>query len=164
MSVAYELFPATDPAADPAGTAPSRQVPPRLFLVPPVSDPRPGRLRSAPPAAAGVAVLLPPVDTPPARLTRRGVVVVAIATAIVAAAVVVLAALSARSAGSGGTSGAGAADSGPAVVTVHAGDTLWSIASANAPGTDPRAEVAALQRLNHVSGESLVPGQRLRLR
>lgn len=52
----------------------------------------------------------------------------------------------------------------PAQVTVHAGDTLWSIAGRIAPGVDPRAEVATLQRLNHLGGAQLQPGQVLRTR
>jgi LysM repeat protein len=52
----------------------------------------------------------------------------------------------------------------PAVVTVHPGDTLWSIAGRVAPGADPRAEVADLQRRNGLSGAALRPGQLLRTR
>jgi LysM repeat protein len=49
-------------------------------------------------------------------------------------------------------------------VTVRSGDTLWSIASRVAPGADPRAEVATLQRLNHLRGTALTPGQVLATR
>lgn len=113
------------------------------------------------PADATVLTLCPPAPASvaaPLRLTRRGVLVLAALVALVAGIVVGLAAMSASS--------RPAAPSGPApaVVTVHAGDTLWSIAGRVAPGSDPRAEVADLQRLNGLSGASLQPGQRLRTR
>ena len=47
---------------------------------------------------------------------------------------------------------------------VSAGDTLWSIASRVAPERDPRAEVATLQKLNHLASANLMPGQQLRTR
>jgi LysM repeat protein len=79
--------------------------------------------------------------------------------ATVAAALVLLASLN-------GPSGAAAQRStGP--VTVRPGDTLWSIAERVAPGTDPRAEVAELRRLNGLAGPDgvrLTPGQVLRTR
>lgn len=106
------------------------------------------------PAAASVA--------PPLRLTRRGVVAVSVAVAGLAGALVWLAALSAPAAhaGQAGNRSAGV----PATVTVGAGDTLWSIATALAPDRDPRAEVATLQRLNHLAGVGLTPGEVLRTR
>jgi len=45
---------------------------------------------------------------------------------------------------------------------VNDGDTLWSIASQIAPQRDPRAVVATLERVNHLTGSILLPGQRLR--
>ena len=94
---------------------------------------------------------------PPLRLTRRGVLVLCAAVAVLAMALVGLAWHSAPAA----TSGARPA-SVPDTVTVHAGDTLWSIAAEVAPQRDPRAEVGDLQRLNGLSGVALVPGQVLR--
>lgn len=91
---------------------------------------------------------------PPLRLTRRGVAVLASAVAVVCAALIGLAWASAPA-------GRPAAPA-PAVVTVRAGDTLWSIASRVAPGRDPRDEVAQLQRVNHLTGAALVAGQELR--
>ncbi|MFC7573277.1 LysM peptidoglycan-binding domain-containing protein [Klenkia terrae] len=44
-------------------------------------------------------------------------------------------------------------------VVVHSGDTLWSIAEAVAPDTDPRVVVDAIQEANGLSGAGLVPGQ-----
>ena len=91
------------------------------------------------------------------RLTRRGVAVLAVAIAGLAAVLVWLAARSAPSP-------APAPRTVPANVTVRTGDTLWSIADRVAPQRDLRAEVATLQRLNHLSGATLVPGQVLRTR
>lgn len=116
-----------------------------------------------PPPGASVRVLLPPIDSGPAaplRLTRRGVFAVSVAVALVGAALVWLAALSAPRPPSPEGADAGS----PRVVTVRPGDTLWSIAARVAPDTDPLAEVAALQRANHLSGVLLQPGQRLRTR
>jgi nucleoid-associated protein YgaU len=93
---------------------------------------------------------------PQLRLTRRGVYVVAAALAVLAVALVALARVSAPAASPA------AGPSVPDTVTVQAGDTLWSIAGRLAPHGDPQAEVADLQRLNHLSGTALVPGQVLR--
>jgi Tfp pilus assembly protein FimV len=92
---------------------------------------------------------------PQLRLTRRGLRVVVAAVAVLAVALVALARASAPSAGP-------APHRAPDTVTVHAGDTLWSIAGHVAPGRDPRAEIADLQRLNSLSGAALEPGQVLR--
>jgi hypothetical protein len=120
----------------------------------------PERARTARPRGeATVLTLHPPAAAaPPLRLTRRGLVVVAGLVALLAAGVVGLAALSAPPAP------AAPAAPVPAVVTVHAGDTLWSIAEKVAPGADPRAEVADLQRRNGLSAAALRPGQLLRTR
>lgn len=44
---------------------------------------------------------------------------------------------------------------------VREGDTLWSIASQQTRGGDPRAMVEAISRLNHVDTGALMPGQSL---
>ncbi|HET6877277.1 MAG TPA: LysM peptidoglycan-binding domain-containing protein [Jatrophihabitans sp.] len=108
---------------------------------------------------AEVHLLRPPAEVGAAswHLTRRGVAVLAAAVAIAALGLVWLAGRSAPPAANAGTPG-------PAVVTVHAGDTLWAIASRVAPGADPRAEVALLQRINGLRGAALVPGQQLHVR
>ena len=92
---------------------------------------------------------------PQLRLTRRGVRVVAAAVGVVAVGVVGLARASAPSTGAPHRTV-------PDTVTVHSGDTLWSIAGRVAPQRDPSAEVADLQQLNRLSGVALVPGQVLR--
>ena len=140
MSVAYDL----DVVA--ATAAPGRLRP----AVPPVE---------APSRLASVHVLRPPADlpgAPPLRLTRRGVVVLALAVALLAVGLVAWARASAPAA-------SGPSAPAPAVVTVAPGDTLWSIAGRVAPNADPRAEVAALQRSNHLHSVELTPGQRLRV-
>ena len=120
----------------------------------------PERARTAQqPRLAPVLTLVPPrADSvaPPLRLTRRGVHVLAAAVAVVAGLLVVLAWASAPA--------ARPAAPAPAAVSVRAGDTLWSIAARVAPTRDPRLEVADLQRLNHLSGAVLIPGDTLRTR
>jgi Tfp pilus assembly protein FimV len=44
---------------------------------------------------------------------------------------------------------------------VKAGDTLWSIATALAPSTDPRVVVDAIATANGVDPGALVPGEQL---
>jgi LysM repeat protein len=71
-------------------------------------------------------------------------------------AIIVLAAalavgLAARPSGSAGK---------PVRYVVQPTDTLWSIATKHSPG-DPREGIWELQRRNHLTGTTLVPGQRL---
>lgn len=53
--------------------------------------------------------------------------------------------------------------SAPAVVQVHQGDTLWSIAALVAPQQDPRRVVNALRSANHLDSNTVRPGQQLRV-
>ncbi|MCU1656642.1 MAG: peptidoglycan-binding protein [Pseudonocardiales bacterium] len=92
----------------------------------------------------------------PLRLTRRGLLAIAVAVGVLALGLVWLARFSAP--------GAQAATPRPDAVTVRTGDTLWAIATRIAPQRDPRAEVADLQRINHLSGVELTAGQLLRTR
>jgi LysM repeat protein len=48
-------------------------------------------------------------------------------------------------------------------VVVHPGDTLWSIAAARYPADDPRERVDAIERLNGLSGPTIVVGESLLL-
>lgn len=146
MSVAYELDFAVDaPVGAPGGGVPVRR---RLAAVP---DQVPDAV------AAPVSVLRPLDDPRPLRLTRRGIVVLGLAVGTLGAGVIALAAHSAPAS-------PGPTSAGPSVVTVRAGDTLWSIASSAAPNTDPRAEISSIQTLNHLHGAALVPGQHIRVR
>ena len=110
---------------------------------------------------AGVTVLHAPSErsiAAPVRLTRRGVVVLAVTVLALGVAVVATAWLSAP--------GHPTRSPRPLVgdtVTVRVGDSLWTIATRAAPQRDPRAEVALLQRLNHLEGSALDPGQVLRI-
>lgn len=158
MSVATEFAPAVSLPAHfvPSGAAP-RPVP-GLRAVPaglPASLPAP----EPAPRLATVTALHAPAPrsvAAPVRLTRRGVVVLALAVAALCAGLVWLA---------WGSAPAATGDaSTPATVTVRSGDTLWSIATRVAPGRDPRAEVADLQRLNGLEGVDLAAGQVLRTR
>lgn len=158
MSVAVDLpFPAVEtvlPAPlPPPGAPPRRTAPPGR-----TARPRPARR----PADAVVVRLHPPSPASiarPLRLTRRGVAVLAVLTAALSV-LLVWVAWASRPA-------AAARAPAPATVTVRSGDTLWSIAGRVAPGRSPVAEVAQLQRLNHLTGSAgtaLVPGQVLRTR
>jgi Tfp pilus assembly protein FimV len=44
---------------------------------------------------------------------------------------------------------------------VRSGDTLWAIATAVAPGQDPRVTVDSIEAANHVDAGTLRPGQTL---
>lgn len=86
-----------------------------------------------------------------ARVTRRGrVLLVLVVSALLMAAF---------SLGRVSTNAASAGPAKPAQVTVHAGETLWDVATRIAPKHDPRQIVAQLQRLNHLAGPQLVAGQ-----
>ena len=49
----------------------------------------------------------------------------------------------------------------PDVVTVEAGDSLWTLARRIAPEHDPRDVVAQIRDLNDLSSSGLIPGQQL---
>lgn len=58
---------------------------------------------------------------------------------------------------------AGGASSPPKQVTVHAGDTLWSLAAANYGPADVAAHVLDIEAANHLAGPQLSPGEVLTL-
>jgi LysM repeat protein len=91
------------------------------------------------------------------RLTRRGAVAIAGLMLLICVGLLGIAKMSAPSS-------AGPAPAAPAIVTVQAGDTLWSIAGDIAPQRDPRNVVADLRRINELSSVALTPGQILRTR
>ncbi len=113
---------------------------------------RPGRPASRPyvapasvPAAAGV------------RLTVRGRRVVAAVCAIALMAAVFVTVIAVRAALTRPLVPASA----PTAVTVHPGDTLWSIAERIAPQSDPRDVIAALRESNHLPSSTVRVGQHL---
>jgi Tfp pilus assembly protein FimV len=115
--------------------------------------PRPAR-RPAGTAAAPVG----PAPTP-ARLTRRGrLLVTALTLLMLVAAAVVL---------TGGIPATAGTDHGRPVtaerVTVAPGETLWQIAERVAPGTDPRETVAQILELNGLQTSQVQVGTALLL-
>jgi LysM repeat protein len=76
------------------------------------------------------------------------------------AAVVLLAILSGPVANAVGVGGGSEVERSRTYV-VRPGDTLWSIATRFAPGTDPRVVVDAIASANGVDPGTLVPGQQL---
>jgi LysM repeat protein len=57
----------------------------------------------------------------------------------------------------------GSSDATYVVVTVAAGETLWSLASAMADGGDVQALVADIASANSLSGVDVTAGQKLRI-
>lgn len=104
------------------------------------------------------AATFPVVPATRLRLTSRGRVVLG----TLAAAPVLVAALSlginAAPAAAGDSSLVGATLS---QVTVGAGDSLWSIAEAVAPGHDPRDVIADILKLNGLSSVNVPAGTQL---
>lgn len=49
------------------------------------------------------------------------------------------------------------------VITVQAGDTLWSVAGRELPALDPRTAVEEIRKENGLVTTSIVPGQHLRI-
>jgi hypothetical protein len=112
-------------------------------------------LRRAPEASTA-----PALNAAPLRVTRRGTLVRAAAVALIALGLVITAWLSAPPS----SSSTGDAPPMPTVVTVEAGDTLWSLAGRLAPTSDPREVVSNLRRINGLDSVTLQPGQVLRTR
>lgn len=50
-----------------------------------------------------------------------------------------------------------------AVVTVHPGDTLWSIAAAHSGDADVQDAIDRITETNHLYNAALQPGQKLRI-
>jgi LysM repeat protein len=46
-------------------------------------------------------------------------------------------------------------------ITVHHGDTLWSIAHEIAPQSDPRAIIKKIKNRNQINNSDLIAGQKL---
>lgn len=160
----------TTAALTPAALAAS----PALRLLPTTVPPGPGA-----PARPALRVL--EGGRAPGRLARRAqyrrrrLAAVALLVAVAATSVLLVGAIATRLAGGGHPSAAvGAPSPAPAAATgaagaaapagtyvVQPGDTLWSIAAALAPGSDPREVVDDLVALN--GSDPLVVGARLQL-
>lgn len=95
----------------------------------------------------------------PARLTRRGRVVVV----LVLATLTLLAFSLGRASSSDAARSTGRAAPARPTTVVQPGDTLWSISRRLAPGADPRVMVARLDSLNDLGGRPIQAGQRLTL-
>ncbi|QKG21250.1 LysM peptidoglycan-binding domain-containing protein [Actinomadura verrucosospora] len=104
----------------------------------------------------------PSAERAPLRLTRRGrTVLVSFAAAFTLAALWV-------DGGTGAFAGGRADHRAPSghvrTAVVEPGETLWAIATACDPGTDPRVTVQRIIDLNGMGGDPTVqPGQRLLL-
>jgi nucleoid-associated protein YgaU len=119
---------------------------------------RPAAVRAVPSGRAPTGV---PAGAPPAprlRLTARGRLVVAV---LALAGTTGVAAVTGLLPGS--APGAALHLEGQSSVVVRSGDTLWSIAASVAGEDDVRDVVDRIQRVNGLSGTTLVPGEVLRL-
>jgi LysM domain len=98
---------------------------------------------------------------PPLRLTRRGrVVLIGIPLVILAAILLSLAGFL-TSPAKAADSAAGLAVTPTVTVTVQAGESLWAIAGAAAPGRDARDVIADIVQLNNLTAGGVMPGQQL---
>lgn len=94
---------------------------------------------------------------PPVRFTRRGRIVIVLAVLAAAFVVFSLGRL-------GADANASHATDAPTTrsVIVDAGQTLWDIARAARPGTDPRDTIHELEQLNPaLDGARVLPGQEI---
>ena len=133
---------------DPPAPAPSR-----------ASRPQPSREQAARPRPASNQATRPETANPPLRLTRRGRVVVAVAAALVLAALSLVIASAAQA--TNHPVSARAAQQGLAQVTVHPGQSLWSVAESADPAADTRVVIQQIIELNGLTGNVVFTGQRL---
>src|SRR5580704_2799443 len=133
---------------DPPAPAPSQ--PPR---------PQPSSDQPARPRRARAQATLPETANPPLRLTRRGRVVVAVVAALVLAALSLVIVSTAQATNHPVSSGA--AQQGLAQVTVHPGQSLWSVAESADPAADTRVVIQQIIELNGLTGNVVFAGQRL---
>jgi hypothetical protein len=133
---------------DPPAPAPSR-----------ASRPQPSREQAARPRPASNKATRPETANPPLRLTRRGRVVVAVAAALVLAALSLVIASTAQA--TNHPVSARAAQQGLAQVTVHPGQSLWSVAESADPAADTRVVIQQIIELNGLTGNVVFTGQRL---
>ena len=146
--------PAQAPAAPAQAPAAPIQAPAAPVPVPtPRNDP-PGKQAIHPARAArGQAA------NPPLRLTRRGRIVVAVAAALVLAALSLVIAGAAQA--TNHPVSARTAQQNLAQVTVHPGQSLWSVAESADPSADTRVVIQQIIELNSLTGNTVFAGQRL---
>jgi LysM repeat protein len=120
----------------------------------PLDPPAPGSSQTP-----RVRATRPETANPPLRLTRRGRVVVAVAAALVLAALSLVIASTAQA--TNHPVSARAAQQGLAQVTVHPGQSLWSVAESADPAADTRVVVQQIIELNGLTGNVVFTGQRL---
>lgn len=101
------------------------------------------------------------VAVPPARLTRRGRIVVTGVSALLLGALSVGLATAAQAArtGSGSPGRCGAPGRCVTKVTVLPGQSLWSLGEAYDPNADTRLIIQEIQQLNSMSGDQVQPGE-----
>ena len=121
--------------------------------------PQPSRDQAARPRPARDQATRPETANPPLRLTRRGRVVVAVAAALVLAALSLVIASAAQATNHPVSSRA--AQQGLAQVTVHPGQSLWSVAESADPAADTRVVIQQIIELNGLTGNVVFAGQRL---
>jgi LysM repeat protein len=129
----------SDPPAPAPGQAPRPQ-PSRG----PAASPQPSRGQTA---------------NAPLRLTRRGRVVVAVAATLVLAALSLVIAGGAQATNHPVPSHP--AQQSLAQVTVHPGQSLWSVAESADPGADTRVVIQQIIELNGLAGNAVFAGQQL---
>jgi LysM domain-containing protein len=120
----------------------------------PLDPPTPGSSQTP-----RVRATRPGTANPPLRLTRRGRVVVAVAAALVLAALSLVIASTAQATNHPVSSRA--AQQGLAQVTVHPGQSLWSVAASADPAADTRVVIQQIIELNGLTGNVVFTGQRL---
>ncbi len=121
--------------------------------------PQPPGDQAARPRPARDQATRPETANPPLRLTRRGRVVVAVAAALVLAALSLVIASAAQATNHPVSSRAG--QQGLAQVTVHSGQSLWSVAENADPAADTRVVIQRIIELNGLTGNVVFAGQRL---
>jgi len=121
---------------------------------------RPERhLKLVPPLVETAVETAPERSTPtwvrrPVRLTRRGRVVVGVLLVLAVLGFLALLAPPTEAARPAGP---------PRTITVHQGDTLFSIASRAAPGSPPYAVMRSIQQLNRMTDTTVFVGEQLLL-
>ena len=96
-----------------------------------------------------------PLSAPPARLTRRGRMVVTGVSALLIGAISVGLATAAQAT----RSGSSAPGRYVTKVTVLPGQSLWSLAEAYDPNADPRLTIQQIQQMNSMSGDQVQSGE-----